>query len=67
MLPANTLPQDMAAEQMLLGELLVTSEHDDLLEGIEPEFFYFSAHRYIFTTIRYLHQNSSVAYVTDEM
>jgi replicative DNA helicase len=59
MLPANTLPQDMAAEQMLLGELLVTAEHDDLLEGIEPEFFYFSAHRYIFTTIRYLHQNSS--------
>jgi replicative DNA helicase len=59
MVPANTLPQDMAAEQMLLGELLVTTEHDELLEGIEPEFFYFSAHRYIFTTIRYLHQNSS--------
>ncbi|PRO74929.1 replicative DNA helicase [Alteromonas alba] len=59
MVPANTLPQDMAAEQMLLGELLVTTEHDDLLDGIEPDFFYFSAHRYIFTTIRYLHQNSS--------
>lgn len=58
MQPGNP-PQDLAAEQAILAELLCTELPDDLLDGLTPDIFYYSAHRYIFATIRYLHQNNA--------
>ena len=57
--PLKVPPQDLGAEQALLGSIMLKADSiHDILDIIEPEVFYASKHRIIFKTMLELHEKN---------
>ncbi|MEX0910405.1 MAG: replicative DNA helicase [Candidatus Paceibacterota bacterium] len=57
--PLKVPPQDLGAEQALLGSIMLKADSiHDILDIIDPEVFYASKHRIIFKTMLELHEKN---------
>ena len=59
-------PQDVEAEIMILGAILINSDAIyDVLDELRPEYFYKEAHQYIYTSfLQLIEQNSPIDLLT---